>query len=261
MNYCPKEWPRLCRLGVYTSPPGGSPSPYTIEPGYLYFEVLTEGAVFGFEDPPLLHPVGTIFVHRPGDSTIYRTEGQARYTSFFLASELMSSFPLQDWPRCYLWDDASTVRKFADDMVRAYHDEAIPNAIVNSLLWSQFCFRLEQAKHRTKLDQVPDPIAQVIAHMDAHYAEPLTVVVLAERVGLSASHTQALFRKTFGLSIHQYLIQVRMNAAVNLLVTTNEPIKALATEVGYANMENFCRAFKKRTGLTAAAYRKKYAIA
>jgi AraC-like DNA-binding protein len=49
-----------------------------------------------------------------------------------------------------------------------------------------------------------------------------------------------------------------MRSARHKLVTTGAPIKSIAMDVGYANTENFCRAFKKHCGLTAAAYRRKF---
>jgi len=68
----------------------------------------------------------------------------------------------------------------------------------------------------------------------------------------------AQFRQHLGKSPHQCLILQRMRAARHKLVTTGEPIKAIAQDVGYANTENFCRAFRKHCGLTAAAYRRKF---
>jgi AraC-like DNA-binding protein len=81
---------------------------------------------------------------------------------------------------------------------------------------------------------------------------------LAAHFGLSASHLHARFREHVGMTPHQHLILQRMRSARHLLVTTSAPIKSIARDVGYANPENFCRAFKKHCGLTAAAYRRKF---
>ena len=94
--------------------------------------------------------------------------------------------------------------------------------------------------------------------MDRHYAEPLGVEDLAARFGLSASYLHAQFREHVGMTPHQHLILQRMRFARHKLVTTGAPIKSIAMDVGYANTENFCRAFKKHCGLTAAAYRRKF---
>jgi AraC-like DNA-binding protein len=101
-------------------------------------------------------------------------------------------------------------------------------------------------------------LAAVLSYIERHYGEDLGIEALAARVGLSASHLHAEFREHLGLSPHQHLIGQRMRAAQHRLATTGDPIKMVAKAVGYANTENFCRAFKKHAGFTAAAYRRKY---
>ncbi len=105
---------------------------------------------------------------------------------------------------------------------------------------------------------IPSLVANVMSHMDRHFAEPLGVEDLAEQFGLSASHQHARFREHAGMTPHQHLILQRMRSVRHRLVTTRDPIKSIAWDVGYANPENFCRAFRKHCGLTAAAYRRKF---
>jgi len=49
-------------------------------------------------------------------------------------------------------------------------------------------------------------------------------------------------------------------AARHRLVSSEDPVKVVATEVGYAHTEHFCRAFKKHTGHTADAFRRRYRV-
>ena len=69
----------LLSVGYYTSPFGGALQPACIADNNLLFEVITEGQVYGFEEEPQLHGVGTVFVHRPSDFTVSRTPGSIRY--------------------------------------------------------------------------------------------------------------------------------------------------------------------------------------
>ncbi|MCK9589019.1 MAG: AraC family transcriptional regulator [Terrimicrobiaceae bacterium] len=126
------------------------------------------------------------------------------------------------------------------------------------LIWSQFRFRLEESRRPAKHQAMPPLVASVMSHMDRLYAEPLGVEDLAAHFGLSASHLHAQFREHAGMTPHQHLILQRMRSARHKLVTTSDPIKSIAREAGYANTENFCRAFKKHCGLTAANYRRKF---
>jgi AraC-like DNA-binding protein len=93
--------------------------------------------------------------------------------------------------------------------------------------------------------------------MKQELARPLPVDVLAGKVGMSPSHFHTRFREAMQQTPYQYLVQQRMRAARLRLVTTQDPVKAIAADVGYANTENFCRAFKQHTGMTAAQFRKK----
>ena len=83
---------------------------------------------------------------------------------------------------------------------------------------------------------------------------------MAAHVDLSASHLHARFREFVGMSPHQYVINRRLQEARHRLATTSAPIKAIAADIGYANTETFCRAFKSRCNITAATYRRKYMI-
>jgi transcriptional regulator GlxA family with amidase domain len=67
-----------------------------------------------------------------------------------------------------------------------------------------------------------------------------------------------LFRDHMKVTPHQFLMQKRMRSAGHALVTTNDSIKVIAFNSGYANTENFCRAFRKFFGRSASDYRNAY---
>ncbi len=63
------------------------------------------------------------------------------------------------------------------------------------------------------------------------------------------------FKKYFGLSPHQYIIQQRLKAAKQLLQTTTLSITEICFEVGYSDVTSFSKLFKKHFALTPADYR------
>jgi AraC-like DNA-binding protein len=150
------------------------------------------------------------------------------------------------------------VQKFSDEMLRAFHHTGQDRGVIGDLIWSRFRYQLDRYLRRPYGQEIPPRLATVLAHIERHYAEPLGIGTLAERVGLSSSHLHAEFRDHLGVTPHRHLIHQRMRAAQHQLATTGDPIKRVAASVGYANTEHFCRAFKKHSGLTAAAYRQKY---
>lgn len=244
-------------VGHFVSGPGGAERPAIIPPNVLLFELITEGSVYspGGDD---LHGVGTIFAHSAGQSTVCRSPDDGFYacmTARFRVGRRPGRFA---WPRAFRWPDISAALRFSEEALFAFHHTDADRAVLGDLIWSQFRFRLEEFRRLAKHEAISPLVASVMNHIDRRYAEPLGVEDLAARFGLSASYLHAQFRQHVGQSPHQCLILQRMRAARHKLVTTGEPIKAIAQDVGYANTENFCRAFRKHCGLTAAAYRRKY---
>jgi len=253
----PKKLVALESIGFYRSGAGGAPQPAVTQKGYLLFELITDGAVY-VPGGDTLQGVGAVFLHQAGEETVSRTEGGGRYacmTAQFFSGRVS---PWVKWPRYFVWEDPGEALRFAEDMLHAFHHAGQDPGVIGDLVWSQFRYQLDRYQRRPFTRGIPPRLAVVLSHIERHYGEDLGIGALAARVGLSASHLHAEFREHLGLTPHQQLISQRMRAAQHRLATTGDPIKVVARAVGYANTENFCRAFKKYGDLTAAAYRRKY---
>jgi AraC-like DNA-binding protein len=110
---------------------------------------------------------------------------------------------------------------------------------------------LPAAKRRRPASPVADKMKRII---DERYAEPLTLDMLAEAVGRSKRHLASAFLREFGLSVHRYLIRVRLNRAL-ALIRAGEKIEAVSLLVGYRSKKNFYRHFNAHIGGTPIAYR------
>ena len=84
---------------------------------------------------------------------------------------------------------------------------------------------------------------------------PYTLELLAEMAGMSRSAFSEHFSRTFGRTAMDFVKDVRLRRAAELLVTTQRPIKAIAGDVGYQSRSHFTQAFKEAHGLHPAAYR------
>lgn len=251
-----KNMPVLKSVGAYVSPPGGAAVPAKIAANHLYFEMITEGTVFA-PDEDSLHGVGTIFVHQSGQETVFRSPGDAHYACM-TALFLIRRSPATNWPRHFFWEDSRAVNAFFDEMIFAFHHTGVQPEILGDLILSQFRFRLAHFQKKASSRAIPPRLAGVMTYIERHHSKPIVLEDLAAQAGLSSSHLHAQFRKHVGMTPHQQLILERMRMAKHLLVSTNEPVKSVAGSVGYANTENFCRAFRKHFGTTAAHYRRRF---
>ena len=91
--------------------------------------------------------------------------------------------------------------------------------------------------------------------LDAQADEALTLEEIATRMGLSPFHFLRVFRGVLGVTPHQYLVRMRLRQAARLLAT-DAPIARIAYDVGFGDLSNFVRTFRRAAGVSPRAYRK-----
>lgn len=101
-----------------------------------------------------------------------------------------------------------------------------------------------------------DPVSQVVDFITQHLFEDISVADIAASVSLSPSHLSRLFKMQTGFSPHEFITLRRIDAAKELLLTTDLSIKQIAYQVGYHSEANFITSFSGKSGITPAAFRK-----
>jgi transcriptional regulator GlxA family with amidase domain len=100
-----------------------------------------------------------------------------------------------------------------------------------------------------------DKLKAVLGHIDESLGESLKVRDLAQRVGLSQFHFARMFRRSVGRPPHEYLTDLRMERAKQLLRETDLPLAQVATRVGYQTQAHFTGVFHREVGVTPRSYR------
>lgn len=96
-------------------------------------------------------------------------------------------------------------------------------------------------KHRKTIDFIKRYVQQ-------HYAEDVTLDLIAEKVYLTRNYLSQIFKQETGENYNSYLTRVRMEKAKELLVTGNYKVFEISQIVGYKNNAYFSQLFKKHTG-------------
>jgi AraC-like DNA-binding protein len=91
--------------------------------------------------------------------------------------------------------------------------------------------------------------------VDARYRDPLDVKTLTRAAKLSPAHFSREFKRAFGDSPHQYLLNRRLERAAALLRTTDRSIADVCFTVGLRSVGSFTTTFGKRFGMTPTEYR------
>ncbi len=87
--------------------------------------------------------------------------------------------------------------------------------------------------------------------------KPLTLEDVAGQVYLSAKYFSRIFKEKTGKSFNQYRLDAKVEKAKKLMETSGLTINQIAYQIGYESPESFIKTFKKLTGKTPAAYRKR----
>lgn len=98
--------------------------------------------------------------------------------------------------------------------------------------------------------------ARAVGYILAHYAEPITLDVLARALFASREHICKQFKKSLGVNLSAYLRNVRLERAFMLIQRTARPIADIAQEVGFADSSYFIKSFRQRYGCAPLALRK-----
>ncbi|MFF2289110.1 bifunctional transcriptional activator/DNA repair enzyme AdaA [Peribacillus butanolivorans] len=101
-------------------------------------------------------------------------------------------------------------------------------------------------------------IEQITEWIEQHYSEPLTLNILADISHGSPYHLQRLFKRVKGLSPTEYIQQLRLEKAIRMLESSEQPVTEIGLAVGFSSTPYFITLFKKKMGYTPSGYRKAY---
>lgn len=96
------------------------------------------------------------------------------------------------------------------------------------------------------------------SYISHHLNKELTPEILAEHLGISKNYLLRLFPEYENITLMQYILRERVHAAANMLKYSDFEIMRIASYFHFRSQSHFGVVFKKYTGMSPAAYRKKY---
>jgi transcriptional regulator GlxA family with amidase domain len=91
-----------------------------------------------------------------------------------------------------------------------------------------------------------------------HYPEPAPVAGMVRLSGIAERSFKRRFQQATGMAPLEYVHTLRIEEAKQMLEASEQPIEAIANEVGYEDAGFFARLFRRKVNLTPAAYRRRF---
>jgi AraC-like DNA-binding protein len=101
-------------------------------------------------------------------------------------------------------------------------------------------------------------IALLHDYLMNHYREEIDLKLLANLVNMVEGSLCRFFKENMGITIFEYLNQIKIDFACKLLMDDSMGIVDVCFDSGYNNLSHFNKQFKKSTGVTPSNYRKRY---
>lgn len=143
----------------------------------------------------------------------------------------------------------SDVREI-NDVFQAKNPDWYLNLLTNKLLITIMNAAYYQTPSRIYTDQIKN-------YIHYHYFEIDSLEMIAKHLSLNKIYMERLFKQETGISIWNYLNDVRMERAAYYLSSLNYPIGDIDELVGIHSRQNFYLLFKKKYGISPSQYRKK----
>lgn len=113
-----------------------------------------------------------------------------------------------------------------------------------------------QNAQKSRSNQSNNLLEEVRHHIQNEYANPeLTLQSIANHFNINHCYLTSLYKKQYGINLYDYLIQIRMEKAAELLKTTDLKSYQIAELIGYSNSQYFSLSFKKYYGCTVTEFR------
>lgn len=102
-------------------------------------------------------------------------------------------------------------------------------------------------------------INRTVAYLEQHYDQIDNLSEISEYAGLSPAYLSSRFKEEVGVGVIEYLNQIRLEHARELIADSNMPLKSIIYSVGFTNYPYFSRLFRKKYHISPSDYRKKSA--
>ncbi|MEW9700197.1 response regulator [Paenibacillus sp. SI8] len=124
-------------------------------------------------------------------------------------------------------------------------------------LFEEALFKIMSYLCKTQTKKKRKVIEKIVAYMDEHYNESINLNAVADVFFMNASYLSKIFKEEMNVSFSKYVMEYRVEKAIELMRDPTKKIYEIAGTVGYEDVQYFTKLFKSIKGVTPVQYREK----
>ncbi|MFP3090372.1 AraC family transcriptional regulator [Treponema sp. TIM-1] len=134
--------------------------------------------------------------------------------------------------------------------------QSVQDLPISSLMLNNLIALLHDLKNSLEYLEDANLLTQVKQAVDTGYSFPLKIADIALQLHLTPEHLSRQFKKLSGQTLASYINNLRINSSITMLVNTDMPLKQIASECGFKNVNYFNTVFKQRYAITPREMRR-----
>ena len=207
-------------------------------------------------------PYNEYYVLKIKPSSFFDLASEKNVMQYLLRFVIADKNAKTHWTAAML--QSSEIETALNELMREYHADGVCRDISLKLAAYRVILAMLRDMMRsenTALQQSPTPniatqVYRAIQYINDHYHQDIDAAICAEQVNMSYSYFSRSFRKITGRTFKQYLNEVRIRHAEQLLMTTDYSVTRIASECGYNNVSYFISVYHALRGSTPISSRK-----
>lgn len=206
---------------------------------------------------------GTLFMLFPGEWHTYRPLEESGWEAYWVgfcgnfASQLVNNgFFIPENPLFKIEHNEEIVRLFQQIIEYTKREEPGSQQLLGGIVFHMLGYLLHFRKNELFSDKiVVSKINKARVLMREHVQSKISPEEIADMLNISYSWFRRTFKQYTGFSPAQYIIQLKIQRAKELLSQTNDSVQQIATDLNFEPTDYFSVFFRRSTGMSPLAYR------
>ncbi len=169
---------------------------------------------------------------------------------------LMRSVGLGEKELTFDFEFTEQTDRLIDDVLYKSHDGCDISTYLRGVFYIMLSsHKLSSSTERICSDSSKKYVEEAVSYINEHYCEEIRIEALARELHISRKYLCSAFSKHMGMSTKDYLLLRRIEAAADLLISTDLSISEIAQKVGYGDYTQLSRLFREKRGISPLQYR------